>query len=179
MRSAAVTRILPHGLLVHITERTPVAYVDVDGRVSLVDEDGVFMDKPETGLMISLWSTAWTVWSMRRIAAPRLAHYMDFMRQLGVEAPRAGWMISEISLADEEDLKALLIRGQQTVQVHFGDRDFSERFRNFLAMLPEIQKSNDKIDSVDLRYHNQIVVDPQSPAPPAEPTIAAGGERKD
>lgn len=179
VRSAAITRILPHGLLVHITERTPVAYVDVDGRVSLVDEDGVFMDKPESGAYDFPVVHGLDSLVNAEDRRPRLAHYMDFMRQLGVEAPRAGWMISEISLADEEDLKALLIRGQQTVQAHFGDRDYSERFRNFLAMLPEIQKSNDKIDSVDLRYHNQIVVDPQSPAPPAEPTIAAGGERKD
>ena len=38
VRTASVTRILPHGLLVHITERTPVAYANVGGRVSLVDE---------------------------------------------------------------------------------------------------------------------------------------------
>ena len=63
----------------------------------------------------------------------RLALYLEFMRQLGVEAPRAGWMISEVYLADAEDLKALLINGQQTVQVHFGQKDFLQRFRNFLS----------------------------------------------
>ena len=87
------------------------------------------------------------------------------MRQLGVEAPRAGWMISEVYLTDAEDLKALLIIGQQTVQVHFGQKDFLQRFQNFLALLPEIQKSNGKLDSVDLRYRNQIVVDPQNASP--------------
>jgi hypothetical protein len=109
----------------------------------------------------------------------RLALYLDFMRQLGLEAPGAGWMISEVYLADAEDLKALLIHGQQTVQVHFGQKDFLPRFRNFLALLPEIQKSNDKLDSVDLRYRNQIVVDPQTPAPRAEPAVPASGDRKE
>jgi cell division septal protein FtsQ len=99
------------------------------------------------------------------------------MRQLGEEAPRAGWIISEVYLADPEDLKALLISGQQTVQVHFGQKDFLARFRNFLAMLPEIQKSNDKLDSVDLRYRNQIVVDPMTSGPQAKPAGAAGGNR--
>ena len=99
----------------------------------------------------------------------RLALYLDFIRQLAVEAPRAGWMISEVYLTDAEDLKALLINGQQTLQVHFGQKDFLPRFRNFLALLPEIQKSSDKLDSVDLRYRNQIVVDPQTPAPAAKP----------
>jgi cell division septal protein FtsQ len=96
-----------------------------------------------------------------------MALYLDFIRELGAEAPRTGWMISEVYLTDGEDLKALLINGQQTVQVHFGQKDFLQRFHNFLVLLPEIQKSNGKLDSVDLRYRNQVVVDPQSSAPPA------------
>ena len=107
----------------------------------------------------------------------RIDLYREFMRQLGDEAPRAGWMISEVYLADAEDLKALLINGQQTVQVHFGQKDFLPRFRSFLALLPEIQKSNDKIDSVDLRYRNQIVVDPMTSGPASKPTTAASGNR--
>jgi hypothetical protein len=107
----------------------------------------------------------------------RLALYLEFMRQLGGEAPRAGWMISEVYLRDAEDLKALLVNGQQTVQVHFGTKEFLPRFQNFLALYPEIQKSNAKLDSVDLRYHNQIVVDPQTSA--TKPTVPAGDERRD
>lgn len=90
----------------------------------------------------------------------RLALFQEFMQQLGTEVPRAGWMISEVDLTDSEDLKALLIRGQQTVQVHFGRKDFLRRFRNFQALLPELQKSDSKLDTVDLRYRNQVVVNP-------------------
>ena len=160
VRTASVTRILPHGLLVHITERTPVAYANVGGRVSLVDDDGMLLEKPDNGVFDFP-----VLYGLENLAGiderrARLALYLEFMRQLGVEAPRAGWMISEVYLTDAEDLKALLINGQQTVQVHFGQKDFLPRFRSFLALLPEIQRSNDKLDSVDLRYRNQIVVDP-------------------
>jgi cell division septal protein FtsQ len=177
VRTASVARVLPHGLLVRITERTPVAYANVAGRVSLVDEDGYVLDKPDSGIFDFpvLYGLDNVPGADDRRA--RLALYQEFNRQLGEEAPRAGWMISEVYLADAEDLKALLISGRQTVQAHFGDKDFLARFRNFLALLPEIQKSNDKIESVDLRYHNQVVVDPQTPAPSPEPP--AGGERKD
>jgi cell division protein FtsQ len=179
VRTASVTRILPHGLLVHITERTPVAYANVGGRVSLVDGDGMLLDKPENGVFDFP-----VVYGLENVAGlderrARLALYVDFMRQLGTEAPQAGWMISEVYLADAEDLKTLLIKGQQTVQVHFGQKDFLPRFRNFLTLLPEIQKSSDKVDSVDLRYRNQVIVDPQTPAPAAKPADAVGGERKD
>ena len=83
-------------------------------------------------------------------------------------------------MTDPEDLKALLILGRQTVNVHFGRKDFLERFRSFLALLPELQKSNPRLDSVDLRYRNQIVVNPQPAVPPPSgPAASAPGERKD
>jgi cell division protein FtsQ len=179
VRTAAVTRILPHGLLVHITERTPVAFASVGGRVNLVDEDGMLLEKPENGVFEFP-----VIYGLDNLAGlderhARLALYQEFMKQVGVEAPRAGWMISEVYLSDPEDLQALLIFGQQTVQVHFGQKDFLPRFRNFLNLYPELQKSNSKLDSVDLRYHNQIVVDPQPAAPVPEPRVPAGSERKE
>jgi len=179
VRTAAVTRLLPHGLLVHITERTPVAFATLGGRVSLVDGDGMLLEKPENGVfdfpVISGLENLASVEERRS----RLALYQEFMQQLGMEAPRPGWMISEVDLSDAEDLKALLILGQQTVQVHFGHQDFLERFRSFLALLPELRKANTKLDSVDLRYRNQIVVNPQRSIPAAEPAVPANGERKD
>jgi cell division protein FtsQ len=165
VRTASVTRILPHGLLVHITERTPVAYTDVDGQVILIDEDGMPLGKTDNGVFD--FPVVYGVEDLVNLEdrRARLALYLDFTRQLGVEALRAGWTISEVNLTDAEDLKALLIKGQQTLQVHFGQRDFLQRFQNFLKVLPEIQKSNGKLDSIDLRYRNQIIVDPQTPAP--------------
>jgi cell division septal protein FtsQ len=179
VRTAAVTRILPHGLLVSITERTPVAFATLNGRVSLVDGDGMLLEKPESGVfdfpVISGLENLASVEERRG----RLALYEEFMQQLGTEAARPGWMISEVDLSDAEDLKALLILGQQTVQVHFGHQDFLERFRSFLSLLPELRKSNTKLNSVDLRYHDQIVVTPQPPVPAAEPAAPGKGERKD
>ena len=174
VRSASITRALPHGLLVYLTERTPVAYANVGGRISLVDNDGMLLDKPESGAFdfpVLYGLDNLTSLDARRA---RLALYQEFMQQLGVEAPHAGWMISEVYLNDGEDLKALLINGQQTVQVHFGQKDFLPRFRTFLVLLPKIQKSNDKIDAVDLRYRNEVVVVPQNPNPPADGASKAG-----
>ncbi len=179
VRTASITRILPHGLLVHLTERSPVAYANVGGRVSLVDDDGMLLEKPGNGVFD--FPVLYGLEDLPSIdeRRARLALYLEFMRELGVEAPRAGWMISEVYLTDAEDLKALLVNGQQTLQVHFGQTDFLPRFRNFLALLPEIQKTNGKLNSVDLRYRNQIVVDPQTSAAAAGAAATAGGERKE
>ncbi|MBI1940027.1 MAG: FtsQ-type POTRA domain-containing protein [Acidobacteria bacterium] len=164
VRSATVSRGYPDRLAVTIVERTPVAFVNLEGKMKLVDGDGVLLEKPEKAgfnfpVLTGLDEAAGL--SERRA---RLAIYQEFTENLAEEAPRAGWLISEVDLADPDDLKAVLVQGNETLLVHFGHGDFSERFQSFLTLLPEVRKANARIDSIDLRYRNQIVVNPQSPA---------------
>ncbi len=163
VRSAILIRVYPNRLAVSVVERTPVAFVNISGQVKLVDGEGVLLEWPEKavfdfpvlrGLDPAGGGTEGGGWG------GRLALYQEFARQLEPEAAQSGWLISEVDLADADDLKALLVQGRETIQVHFGQKDFLERFRNFLALLPEVRKTNAKIDSVDLRYHNQILVNP-------------------
>jgi cell division protein FtsQ len=166
VHSAVLTRILPHRLLVHVTERTPVAFANVGGHVSLVDSDGVLLDKPESASFdLPVITGLDSVASLEECRA-RIALYQDFMTQLGEEIFHSGWMVSEADLADGEDLKALLVQGPDTLQVHFGRENFREHFHTFLALLPQLRKSNAPLDSVDLRYRNQVVVNPQGGTQP-------------
>lgn len=161
VRSASLSRAFPHRLALRVVERTPVAFVNIGGRVKLVDADGVLLEKPERAAfdfpVLSGLDAAGTQ-AERRV---RLALYQDFERQVGAEAARAGWLVSEVDLTDADDLRALLVEGPETIQVHFGHGDFEERFQNFLALLPEVRKTHTRIDSVDLRYRRQVVVNPQ------------------
>ena len=170
VHSAVLTRILPNRLLVRITERTPVAFANLGGRVSLVDSEGVLLDKPESASFDLPVITGLDSIPSPQERQTRIALYQDFMNQLSEEIPHSGWMVSEADLADGEDLKALLVQGRDTLQVHFGHESFRERFQTFLALLPELRKSKAPLDSVDLRYRNQVVVNPQGGAqpPPAE-----------
>jgi len=161
VKSAVVTRAFPHRLAVHIVERVPVAFVTVSGQVKLVDADGVFLEKPDQSdfnfPVLGGLDTTGNV--MER--ASRIAMYQEFMRQISGRAPNSGWMISEVNLADSDDLKAMLVQGRETIEVHFGHTSFQERFSDFLNLLPDIRKTNAKIDSVDLRFRNQVVVNPE------------------
>ncbi len=163
--SATLTRAYPRRLVVHVVERAPVAFLNVDGRVELVDGEGTVLEKPEKAsfdfpILAGLDSAA----GVASLAArkQRVALYCEFTKQLADELPRSGWLVSEVDLADADDLKALLVQGRETILVHFGHGDFEDRFRSFLTLLPEVRKTNSKIDSVDLRYRNQIVVNPQA-----------------
>ena len=89
------------------------------------------------------------------------------------EAASSGWVISEVDLADADDLKAIVAEGRETIQLHFGRESFAGRFRNFLTLLPELHKSTSRVDAIDLRYGNQIVVSPQAATPPNEAAAPA------
>jgi cell division protein FtsQ len=170
VQSVSLTRVLPNRLVVHVIERTPVAFANVGGHVGLVDGDGVLLEKPESASFDFPVITGLDPNVGLDECRTRIALYQDFMRQLGEEFSHSGWIVSEADLADGEDLKALLVQGRENLQVHFGHENFIERFHTFLALLPELRKSNTPLDSVDLRYRNQVVVNPQgrTAAPPAE-----------
>lgn len=161
VQSATLTRAFPHRLGVQIIERTPVAFVNAEGRLKLVDREGFLLEKPERAVFDFPVLTGLDGVVNLAERKTRLNLYEDFQKQVGPEAARAGWLVSEADLSDTDDLKALLVRRNETVQVHFGHSDFLERFHNFLTLRPELQKTVRKVDSVDLRYQHQIVVNPQ------------------
>jgi cell division protein FtsQ len=164
VQSASVTRVLPNRLAVRVVERTPVAFVNLGGRVSLVDNEGILLEKPENASFDFPVLTGLDAAQNLDARRARLALYQEFRGQLDPEAAHSGWVISEVDLADPDDLKALLVQDRETILVHFGHQDFLERFHSFLALLPELRKSDRKLDSVDLRYRNQIVVNPEPSA---------------
>ncbi len=173
VRSASLRRVFPNHLLVEITERKPVAYVNLQGVLKLVDADGVILDKPSQGSFDFPVITGIDLEMSVADRKARLALFNRFAQELNAQALGAGWLVSEVDLTDDEDLVAVLAQGRETIKVHFGKQDFGERFRTLVALLPEVQKTTPDIDSVDLRYHGQLVVNPKEPATNQPATQAA------
>ncbi len=173
--NATLTRAYPNRLAVHLVERIPVAFVNVSGRLKLVDREGVLLEKPERASFEFPVLTGLEEVSGRPDRAARLSLYEAFMAEVKDEAATAGWVISEVDLADGDDLKAVLVQNRDTYQLHFGRESYGERFQNFLTLLPELRKTTAKIDSIDLRYGNQIVVSPQAETPPTQEEIPSAG----
>jgi len=162
VRAATLMRAYPHRLAVHIVERTPVAWANIGGQMKLIDSEGVFLEKPEGvtfDFPVLMGLEAVEQPSERRL---RVALYQEFSRQVEPEMTPSGWLVSEVDLGDVDNLKVLLVLGRDSLRVHFGQSEFRARFHNFLTLLPEVRKAQARIDSVDLRYHNQVVVSPAS-----------------
>lgn len=163
VRSATLTRAYPHHLTVRVEERVPVAFLTVGGRMKLVDSEGVVLEQPDKSTFdFPVIEGLEGVSQTERRA--RIGLYQEFGRQVANQTAASGWAVSEVNLADNGDLRAVVVQGTQAVELHFGDSDFEPRFRSFLALLPELSKTGTKPESMDLRYRNQIVVNPQGEA---------------
>jgi cell division protein FtsQ len=161
VKSATLTRAFPHRLIVRLVERTPVAFVNVGGQVKLVDGDGMILEKPEHGTFAFPVIEGLEAASDTTDRRARMALFQTFQRQMSDQVAASGWIVSEVDLSDADDLKAVLVQGEDTILVHFGRQGFAERFHDFLVLIPEMRKNNARIYSVDLRYRNQVVVNPQ------------------
>ncbi|HEX5411227.1 MAG TPA: FtsQ-type POTRA domain-containing protein [Terriglobia bacterium] len=160
VRSATVVRSYPRSLVVYVAERVPVAFVDVGGQIKMVDQQGVLLDAPEKGHFDFPVVKGLDFRGDLADRTVRLDLYDKFMRETSGKVTSFGWVISEVDLSDASNLKALLVQGGQTLLVYFGNAGFLGRFENLMTVLPQLRKTNAAIDSVDLRFRDQVVVNP-------------------
>jgi len=161
VRSATVRRVWPDRLMIEVKERVPIAFVRIDNSTQLVDEDGVLLESKSEGLpkfdfpvLMGLESGFETELLARN--RKRIDLYRRLMRELDDNGAGLSRDLSEVHLQDAGSVSIVL--NDDTVLVHIGADHFQERFRRYLAMSREIKQKYRLLESVDLRFENQIVV---------------------
>jgi len=173
---AEVERVLPNHIRVEITERTPIAFLRAGNALSLVDADGVILERPLQGVfrfpVVSGIGPSMPI----KQRARRMKLFAQFMDEIEQVQPGADDHVSEVDLSDASDLRATLA-GLGTgadkaspVLVHFGHTDFGNRYRLLAANVDQWRANAGRLDSVDLRFSQQVVVNPESNAVAAETT---------
>jgi cell division protein FtsQ len=175
VESASVMRFVPNRLKVEIHERTPVAFARVGPRISLIDAGGSLMELPpkrKYSFPVILGMNPGEPLSTR---APRMKVYMELVRDLDSGGARYSQDLSEVNLIDLEDVKVRVNDPAGDVLVHLGSSDYLRRYKTYASHVQEWRQQFRDLESVDLRYDNQIVVNPdlQKPARPAAVTSAA------
>ena len=178
VESASVMRFVPNRLKVEILERTPVAFARVGPRISLIDGGGTLMELPpkrKYSFPVILGMNPGEPLSTR---APRMKVYMDLVRDLDSGGAHYSQDLSEVNLIDLEDVKVRVNDPAGDVLVHLGSSDYLRRYKTYASHVQEWRQQFRDLESVDLRYDNQIVVNPDIPkvtktAKPAAVTSAA------
>jgi cell division protein FtsQ len=167
VEEASVQRILPNRVRVFITERTPIAFFRNGAELTLVDAHGVLLDRPEgedfhfpivTGLSESL---------PREDRERRMQTYQEFMKDVDLVKPGSSDQISELDLSNPRDLRVVMAglggnTDAHAVTVHFGQTDFTGKFRMLVENFAQWQANSGTVHSIDLQYSRQVVVNPDT-----------------
>src|SRR3954469_11960566 len=164
IESATVMRLLPNTLRVDVRERTPVAFVRIGSKIALMDANGVLLEMPPKSVGVK-YSFPVIVGAgdsePLSVRAARMKIFNSLMQSLDSEGAQRSHDVSEVDLSDPEDVKVTVDDPQGTVLIHLGSTDFLQRYKIYLAHAPE-WREHTKLDSVDLRFDGQVVVNPDS-----------------
>ena len=172
VESATVMRLWPDQLRVQIIERKPVAYVRVGSKVALIDSTGVIMDvPPRTKLNYSfpviLGTNDNEPLSSR---AARMNLYGKLVRELDGNGGNYSRDLSEVDLTDPEDVKVTVEDAGGALVIHLGSTEFLDRYRIYVRHINDWRQQFQKLDSVDLRFNGQIIVNPDTKDERVTPT---------
>jgi cell division protein FtsQ len=187
VESASVMRLLPNRISVTIQERTPVAFAQIGSRISLIDANGVVMGMPADrktrySFPVIRGITETEALSSRAAAMKiynRLVSELDPDGESAAGAAPAGAngtsgatnyvrQLSEVDLSDPEDVKVTANDPGGTVVVHLGSQDFLTRYKLYVTHLAEWRQQFPSVQSVDLRYEGQVIVNPDKEKAPAK-----------
>jgi cell division protein FtsQ len=160
VESASVMRFVPNRLKVEIHERTPVAFARVGPRMALIDAGGTLMElssKHKFSFPVILGMNPGEPLSTR---APRMKTYGEMVSELDSGGARYSQDLSEVDLSDLEDVKVRVNDPAGDVLVHLGSSDYLRRYKIYVTHAQGWRQQFQKLESVDLRYDNQIIVNP-------------------
>jgi cell division protein FtsQ len=161
-----------------------VAFARVGPRILLTDAAGTLMELPggkhKYSFPVIVGMNPGEPLSTREA---RMKIYNDLVRQLDAEGGHYSQDLSEVDLSDPEDVKVLANDPNGAVLVHLGANDYLSRYRTYVTHVQAWRQQFEKLESVDLRYENQIIVNPDNPgaqkaaqlSPAAEKAAIAAG----
>lgn len=140
VRTAVISRVLPDGLRVRVTERVERAVVRTNtGKLIWVDEDAVMLGQMSPTdqmppFFIRGWDEAATS-EARGENRVRVEKYLEMSHEwstLGLSE-----RVSEVDLGDVHDVRALLAGDDAQIEVRLGEKNFGSRLQKALKVLDE------------------------------------------
>ncbi|MGI8564928.1 MAG: cell division protein FtsQ/DivIB [Pyrinomonadaceae bacterium] len=179
VRSVVVSRVLPSGLRVRVTEREPRAVVrNSAGRFVWVDEDGVSLGTlSPADQMPSFFMRGWDESGgvdARAENRERVAKYVEVMRDW--ELAGLAERVSEVNLDDLRDVRVQLAGDDSRIEVRLGKEKMGERLQQALKVLDEQRQTprGPFITYIDLTPGTRAVVGTNVKAQQAQSAGADG-----
>jgi len=169
VESASVQRILPNRLHIELAERTPIAFARNGNQLYLIDAHGVILDRPQNEDWHFPIVSGVSDELPRDQREKRMQTYQDFLKAIDLVRSGSSDQVSEIDLASPRDLRVVMTglsgpTDPQAVTIHFGGGDFSAKFRMLAENFSQWQASAGRVQSIDMQYSRQVILNPDSSA---------------
>jgi cell division protein FtsQ len=158
IREVSVARLWPNQVIVRIAERQPIAFLPLPSqkstRFGLIDGEGVVLEQPLQAqftlpVLVGVQST-----DLLSVRKDRVRRLRQLVTDLGSRAEK----ISEVDVAETNNLKVTMPAGSRMVTLYLGDQNFAQRMQNYLDHATEIRKKVPNAKTVDLRIEDRITV---------------------
>jgi cell division protein FtsQ len=163
VRSAVVTRVLPDGIRVRITEREPRAVVrNAAGRFIWVDDDAVYLgEMSPTDQMPTFFLRGWNEDESTTARAENRGRVTIFLAlQREWDAQGLSERVSEVNVNDLRDVRVQLAGDDSQIEVRLGSQDQGPRLGKALSVL-DAQRQTARgplISYIDLTQGKRAIV---------------------
>jgi cell division protein FtsQ len=163
VRTAVVTRVLPDGIRVRITEREPKAVVrTAAGRFTWVDDDAVYLgEMSPTDQMPAFFLRGWNEDDSSTARAENRERVKKFLElQRDWSGQEVSERVSEVNLLDLRDVRVQLAGDDSQIEVRLGSQDQSARLGKALSVL-DAQRQTARgplISYIDLTQGKRAIV---------------------
>jgi cell division protein FtsQ len=160
IESASVMRYLPNRLAVVVKERTPVAIVQTDSRIALIDATGAVMDMPDQSNYSFPVLTGFSESDPISTRAARVQIYLAIVRDLDSGGRGYSKDLSEVDVTNPEDIRITVAQGNAVVHMekkNFPQEDkFLQQYTKYLEILPQCRsRFGQAAIDVDTRFDSQ------------------------
>lgn len=161
VRKAIVTRVLPDGIRVRITERQPRAVVRTSsGRFMWVDDDAVYLgEMAPTDQMPSFFLRGWSEeQNAQKENIARVAKFLELQKEW--EAQGVSERVSEVNVMDLHDVRVQLAGDDSQIEVRLGSQEQGARLQRALTVL-DAQRQTARgplISYIDLSQGKRAIV---------------------
>ena len=160
---ASIRRVFPRTVAVVISEREPLGIGRIQNALYLLDQEGAVIDQfgPKyaefdlpfiDGLATRADNADGTAADRRAALAGRVL--ADLQRH-----PDLARKVSQVDVSNASD--AVVVLKDDGVQLHTGDAHFADRVQSYLDLSPRLREDVPRIDSVDLRFGDNVFVKPE------------------
>jgi len=103
----------------------------------------------------------------------RMQTYEEFIKDIDLVRAGSSDRVSEIDLSNPKDLRVVMTglasaNDPQAVTIHFGSGEFTGKYKMLVDNFSQWQANAGRVQSIDLQYSRQVVVNPDTSVPAAK-----------